>query len=419
MGDRVIHIEFSTRELAYAAILIEQATQMGLWKQVWGTWAHVSAPLPQEASLGALEEQAKHMHSQRKLVLGSLPRAMRGFSNIDRAVYHEAARKSFTVRALLYGQVKVKTSKGQEVSLFASVHSRASDNEIEAVIPNGEVYERMFEMMNRNPAAYLFYYLTNRGIDEDFVMRLLDRSMDPALMAEISDCEWDEDTATLSTPAQLNQDAAAQDLAQQPWMIEMEQVQANNVRPQARATFRIDDHNSLGTMHPENANRPRARSVNFNMDPDDEEEAQVEVETVDSNEEDDNEISSQHDDDSAVVIDSSEKGDEDSDDEDDDDKETDDGNHDGKQYDDDEDEDEEDDTPLDLGSDGFDSDDEDVNDNKQDDHKDSDESGRKSTGYPPKSQAEKPLGSTISPPGTDSNDMEIDGTGEEPEANGV
>eukprot|EP00984_Skeletonema_dohrnii_P035698 scaffold35794_cov167-Skeletonema_dohrnii-CCMP3373.AAC.1 len=107
--------------------------------------------------------------------------------------------------------------------LFASVHQGVGMSDAEVVIPEGYEYQRIVEMMNKNAAAFLFYYLTTVcTMDEAFVRKLVENTTDADAVAEIDDCDWDVDTLTLVTPQEREVDAQADDLMEQPWMIELD-----------------------------------------------------------------------------------------------------------------------------------------------------------------------------------------------------
>ena len=135
--------------------------------------------------------------------------------------------------------------------------------EVEAVLSDNGEYHRIVEMMSKNVAAYTFYYLTSmHKMNADFVTKLLDKTMDPSLVAEVTDCEWDETTFTLTTPSDHEEDSQDDALANQPWMLDLQQIEADQVKQPSKAAFKLDDRQSLGTMHPQNDEK-RKTAVQF------------------------------------------------------------------------------------------------------------------------------------------------------------
>jgi len=87
--------------------------------------------------------------------------------------------------------------------------------------------------------------------------------MDPEAVAIIADCDWDDKNYSLVTPQEKLEDNKMDDLLQQPWMIELDQAKLDNASKKRSATFRLDDHHSIGTMHPKNDEKRRS-AVQFN-----------------------------------------------------------------------------------------------------------------------------------------------------------
>lgn len=57
------------------------------------------------------------------------------------------------------------------------------------VVGDWKEAERMLLVINKNPAAYLYYYLTQMSwMTEDLVKHMLKGIMDPALLWKVEDC---------------------------------------------------------------------------------------------------------------------------------------------------------------------------------------------------------------------------------------
>jgi hypothetical protein len=54
-------------------------------------------------------------------------------------------------------------------------------------------------MMNKQVAAFLFYFLKNADLSERFLMALLHETCHAMLVAEIQDCNWGKDMQTITT----------------------------------------------------------------------------------------------------------------------------------------------------------------------------------------------------------------------------
>lgn len=263
---KMYQIEVDMKESEFAAVLIEKATQLGLWGKFWGKWAKVSAPLDKKsATLVAQDRQAEHHTQHQRLNRGTAIKGIDGIQGLDVAVSvpdgEGKTQSSVTLRQLFLHLFKTLDGK----SLFASVHQGVGMTEVEAVVPDSEDYHRLTEMMNKNVAAYTYYYLTTmHKMDSNFVLKLLDKTMDPNLVADFKDCEWDKSTFTITTPQEKKDDARDDALANQPWMIDLQQIEADRVNKPSQAAFRLDDRQSLGTMHPQNDEK-RKTAVKFGV----------------------------------------------------------------------------------------------------------------------------------------------------------
>ena len=104
---------------------------------------------------------------------------------------------TYTLRSALY---TAKMSDGR--TLFAELHQAGAMAHVDVVIGKIKEAEQMMEMMNKNLVAYLSYYFADTGFPEAIIMRLLEVSIDPTLLLEVKNCEWDPKTKTLTQYSQ-------------------------------------------------------------------------------------------------------------------------------------------------------------------------------------------------------------------------
>jgi hypothetical protein len=72
---------------------------------------------------------------------------------------------------------------------------------VDVVVGSYEQAERMVLMINKNSAAYCYYFLTTVGkMDSDFTARVSRGCFDPVLVQAIDSCQWNEETRVLTTP---------------------------------------------------------------------------------------------------------------------------------------------------------------------------------------------------------------------------
>ena len=61
-------------------------------------------------------------------------------------------------------------------------------------------------MMNKNTAAYLYYYLLDMQVDRSFLLALLGKSCCPTLVHAIQECTWDSKERSLLTAREAAED---------------------------------------------------------------------------------------------------------------------------------------------------------------------------------------------------------------------
>eukprot|EP00956_Cyclotella_meneghiniana_P026325 scaffold56619_cov40-Cyclotella_meneghiniana.AAC.2 len=101
-----------------------------------------------------------------------------------------------SLRTIMYTKIKLG-----DLPLFMEVHQGQPMMPVDVVIGNWEEAERMMLMINKNPAAYFYYYLQDKAkINGEWLMEVLKGTMDPILVDEIGKCSWDSEKLILTTP---------------------------------------------------------------------------------------------------------------------------------------------------------------------------------------------------------------------------
>jgi hypothetical protein len=83
--------------------------------------------------------------------------------------------------------------------MIAEVHQEDLCKPTHVIIPKAKEAERMIGMMNKNLPAFLYYMLLEVDFPEEFVKKLIKESCEASLMVEISLCNQDGKTRTLTT----------------------------------------------------------------------------------------------------------------------------------------------------------------------------------------------------------------------------
>jgi hypothetical protein len=102
-----------------------------------------------------------------------------------------------SLRYLLYHHIKSESG----FPLFFEVHQGAPMSPVDVVVGDCEESERMVLMINKNPAAFFYFYFTTvEKMDEELVKRIVKSTMDPSFTNEVDQCKWDAEKLLLTTP---------------------------------------------------------------------------------------------------------------------------------------------------------------------------------------------------------------------------
>ncbi len=148
--------------------------------------------------------------------------------------------------------------------------------EVLAIIPACEEAERIVHMMNKQVAAFLFYYLTTiAALPRKFVKELLTETCDATLVSEIDDCKWDQETLTITTPHEQKEEEDTEELEKASWWnnaFDLKEIGKKNAKRAANKNpenlFDLDDDAlSFATVH----NRHLQPTYNLDKDKEDDE----------------------------------------------------------------------------------------------------------------------------------------------------
>ena len=143
---------------------------------------------------------------------------LRGIVNLDAEVVVKKGSTKEDPTVVSLRQVllfKFKLSDG--TSLVAEVHQRGTMGLVDVIVPNIPEAEAMLLMMNRHFPAFCVHYLTEKGMDKKLVMELVREVCCPTLVGSIKECQWDSATRTITTAAQIEEDARMQEMEKAAW----------------------------------------------------------------------------------------------------------------------------------------------------------------------------------------------------------
>jgi hypothetical protein len=145
-------------------------------------------------------------------------------------------------------------------SLIAEVHQQVPLGSASLVYPNIPEGEKLISGLAKQAAAFTLGHLADQQVDQQFIQDFLKTFVDPQLIHEAPQCEWDSKTQTLLTPTELADDSAAGGLEEQGWwkdvVLQYENQKGQGKRAYAapQALFDLDGAQSVKTMHEANDN---------------------------------------------------------------------------------------------------------------------------------------------------------------------
>ncbi|KAL3799667.1 hypothetical protein ACHAW5_009172, partial [Stephanodiscus triporus] len=121
--------------------------------------------------------------------------------------------------------------------------------------------QQMILMMNKNLPAYIGHALNDRGLPDDFIMDLLNRSCEQTLLSEMSTCTWNSDTGVLTTQRESDENNSLEELEKASWFKDAfadlgldADGSKKKLAPPPEALFNIDEDRSIKTIHNRNGN---------------------------------------------------------------------------------------------------------------------------------------------------------------------
>jgi hypothetical protein len=215
---KCISFECDGQEVELVHYLTKVAKNRGIFKRYWGSKVYVATIVDGKGS------KKKNAPSQSKLDLSAMASCSRmhinhhgntrmdgisGILNVDKSVNFYAVTDptklmgTINLRKLLYKYFKM--SDGH--CLFEEVHQAHPMAPVDVAVPNAEEAERMMLMIQKNSAAFIFYYLKSFSeLGESLISDVVRASMDPTLVNSIGECAWDEKLMVLTTPEDAEND---------------------------------------------------------------------------------------------------------------------------------------------------------------------------------------------------------------------
>ena len=175
--------------------------------------AHVTEVMDNNSTPGAVKRMVKFAMGHDNYQGSMTGETISGIYHLDGAVALTLGKGSDSLRQVLFTYFKMK----DKYSVFAELHQTEEMGPVLVIIPACSEAEHLVQMMNKQVAVFLYYFLLDASLPEVFIKALLKETCGPTLLKEISDCDWDSDTQTLTTPEEKKQDNALDNLEGASW----------------------------------------------------------------------------------------------------------------------------------------------------------------------------------------------------------
>lgn len=257
---RVLHLEIDKKDQELVSHLVNYAKKSGLYSQWWGTHAHPTEGVDWQSPPGDIKRAAKFAVKTTNYNASMTSIDVYGFLDLNDTI--QATKPDGSIIKTLTGrECLTALFKFQDSSpLIAEAHQQVPLGSVSLVYPNIPEGEKLITGLAKQIAAFSTGHLTDLKVDPSFIQNFLKTFVDPQLIHEASQCEWDSETQTLLTPSELAADSATNDLEDQGWwrdvVVQYETKKGTGKRTYAapQALFDLDGTQSIKTMHEANDN---------------------------------------------------------------------------------------------------------------------------------------------------------------------
>jgi hypothetical protein len=257
---RAWHIEVDASKTEQLKELVAHGKKKGFFKEFLGPHAHPTEIVTWDSTPGDIKRTEKFykefINYNASMTCTDIP----GFHDINAKVgiYEDGSMiQRVSGRFVLTSLLKLNDGS----SAVAEVHQSGTDGVVALIHPNTPEAEHLALNLQKHAAGFLKNYLLSNGVEESFVLDFLREVLDPALVHDADSCKWNEETLTITTPEELEDDAAATKLVNQSWfkdiVMHFEEQQQNSSRKSknyasAAALYDLDATRSVKTTHEAN-----------------------------------------------------------------------------------------------------------------------------------------------------------------------
>jgi hypothetical protein len=262
MLKKVFHGECDSKEKARVEYYVAHGKRKGIFKEILGPHVHVTTVTTYDSTPGDIRRADKFHMNTINYNFSMTSTDVPGFTYLNQKVdirEGETVIQRVSLRYCLLSLFKLKDKS----PLIAEVHQLAPGDSVQIVHPNIPEAEALLLNMQKHAGGFLFYDLLDAGIAEEFIQEMLRKFVDPMLVHEVEQCQWESATRTISTPAELEEDGAGKGVEEMPWYRDIvrqyEELQMDTDKGKKKyaaqhALFDLDGVQSIKTMHEKNDN---------------------------------------------------------------------------------------------------------------------------------------------------------------------
>jgi hypothetical protein len=254
----VLHLEIDKKDAEFVDHLVSYAKKTGIYRQWWGTHAHPTEGVDWNSTPGDIKRAAKFAVKTTNYNASMTSIDVYGFIDLNDIITLRkkdgSPLRTMTGRECLTSFFKFQDSS----TLIAEVHQQVPLGSVSLVYPNVPEGEKLISGLAKQPAAFSKGHLTDQKADLSFIHEFLRIFIDPQLIHEADQCEWDSSTQTLLTPSELAENSTSADLEERGWwkdvveQYESKQNQGKRSYASQQALFDLDGAQSIKTMHETN-----------------------------------------------------------------------------------------------------------------------------------------------------------------------
>jgi hypothetical protein len=200
------HLKVASKYATKMKGLVQMAKDYGCFEHYWGVHAHISevTVITSTASKAKcqVETAQKHVNYEVSMTAEELV----GVIDLDHltAIVHPISGKEvacYSLRHILLNFIKMSDG----CAAIAEAHQQDMSMPMHLVVPNTPEAERLTGMMNKNLPAFLFHTLKEQGLPDEFIDKLLQKSCEATMLADMHCCKWDAVNQALTTEEDIAQ----------------------------------------------------------------------------------------------------------------------------------------------------------------------------------------------------------------------